>query len=170
MKRIFITVLFCITSYTSQAEELKIAEYIKVNPPSEMDLTFQVVPDYSPDEEILLIWNGDELDYLVVTDRERGGQKHELYWRMILKEFQKSSGRKKVKISNEGELTTKSGLKVSYKTVEWFSEGDKSVQMLSLVVGRKDAYWLIVNSTNEDMARITESFKRILETIELTRG
>ncbi|WNZ54359.1 hypothetical protein QT397_15835 [Microbulbifer sp. MKSA007] len=79
-------------------------------------------------------------------------------------------GPKKVKTSNEGELTTKSGLKVSYKTVEWFSEGDKSVQMLSLVVGRKDAYWLIVNSTNEDMARITESFKRILETIELTRG
>jgi hypothetical protein len=53
----------------AQAQSLVLPGGIAVDPAPPLDLTFQVVPSYDPDEKVLAGWAGDKLLYLVTMER-----------------------------------------------------------------------------------------------------
>lgn len=66
-------VLFIFLAFLShahaQAQPLLLPSGIAVDPAPPLDLTFQVVPSYDPDEEVLAGWAGDKLLYFVTVEK-----------------------------------------------------------------------------------------------------
>lgn len=68
-------VLLTVVAFVSQAQaqSLVLPAGIAVDPSPPLDVTFQVVPSYDPDEKVLAGWEGDKLLYFVTVDKMPAG-------------------------------------------------------------------------------------------------
>ncbi|MEM1263709.1 MAG: hypothetical protein AAGH76_15020 [Pseudomonadota bacterium] len=148
----------------ANAQEWQIADNLVVTATSAVDATFQVYPDFDPNEPLLHGWRGEDLEYLVVVDKQPGGQKERLYWDGVLDELKAQSDDGNVTVLAEGSYANAAGTTMTYKLLEWQDEQEPTIQALHLVVGKRDAFWLMASSLTGDIDYMTE------QTILLFRG
>jgi len=149
---------------TAWSEIWKIGETLEVNP-SQLDVTFQVLPDYDPVEKLVHGWRGDELHYLILVDQQPGGKKPEKYWKGMLKELKRGADNRKIKVISEGVYSGASVHEISYKLLTWVSEGEPTTQMYNLVVGNKRSYWVIATPFSEDVDYMVTGTKALLSSL-----
>ena len=162
MKAIFIIFVLFFSS-SAFSESWNIGKSLKVKPLN-LDVTFQVFPDYDPEEKLIHGWKGEELHYLILVDQQPGGKKIEKYWKGMLKELKKDSDNRKVKTLSEGVYSDASNNDISYKLLSWLSEGDTIVQMYNLVVGKENSYWVIATPFSDEFDYMINQTKALLAT------
>ena len=160
MKALFILTFF-VFSASVWSEPWMIGKTLEVNP-SEMDVTFQIFPDYDPAEKLVHGWKGEELYYLILVDQQPGGEKSQKYWSGILEEIKSGADDRKVAVLSEGVYSGASNKEISYKLLSWVSEGDTTTQMYNLVVGKKTSYWVIATPFSDDFEYMVNETKNLL--------
>ncbi len=166
MKHVLLALTLCL-SLTAFAETWDIGETLQFTPGSEMDVTFQTLPDYSETENLIHGWKGDDLHYVVLIDQQSGGKKHSKYWKGLMREMKSQSDNKKVEVLAEGSMNTDAGSEVSYKLFSWLSEGETTVQMSSLIVGKKYAYWLLSTPFSDDVDYMVAETKLLIKAVTI---
>ena len=152
------------------AETWNLDKYIQVSPPDGADVTFQIFEAYDPKEKILMGWNGYDLEYMFVVDRQPGGKKDSIYWNGLERELKNSSDNKRLKTLSKGKYKTNSGLAVNYKIYSWATEGESYIQMANLIKNKNIAYWVLVSPTENDRYKDVEKKAiHILKTSRLSR-
>ena len=170
MKKYVFILAFMLIAQVASAETYKIGKYIEVTPPKGVDVTFQIFEAFDPKEKVLMGWNGEELEYLFVTEKDPAGYKESSYWKGIEKELKKGTDNKKVKIVSEGKYKTDSGVKARYKIYSWVSDGEESVQMANLIKNKKIAQWVLVTPIdNSKINAVAKKAIKILKTSKLTK-
>ena len=86
MKKYLFILAFILIAQIASAETYKIGKYIEVTPPKGIDVTFQIFEAFDPKEKVLMGWNGEELEYMFVTEKDPGGYKESSYWKGLEKE------------------------------------------------------------------------------------
>ncbi len=166
MKRVLIALVLCLSAAVS-AESWTIGQNLQVTPGSDMDVTFQVLAEYNPNENLVHGWKGDELHYVVIVDQQPGGKKPSRYWKGILKEMKKEADDRKIKVLSEGTVTTQDNAEISYKLLSWLSDGETSIKMHNLIVAKKYAYWMLVSPFSDDVDYMVSETKSLLKTTVL---
>jgi CDP-glycerol glycerophosphotransferase (TagB/SpsB family) len=127
-----------------------------------LDVTFQVFPDFDPDENLVHGWKGDDLHFLLLVDEQPGGHKTDKYWRGMLEEIRNGSDDKSVTVLSEGAYSGASAKQISYKLLSWVSDGDTTIQMYNLINGKRRSYWVISTPFSEDLDYMLEETKKLL--------
>jgi hypothetical protein len=70
--RIVLFILFALVSQ-AQAQSFVLPGGIAVDPSPPLDVTYQIVPSYDPDEKVLAGWEGDKLLYFVTVEKLPAG-------------------------------------------------------------------------------------------------
>ena len=170
MRKYVFTLAFMLIAQVASAETYQIGKYLQVSPPKGVDVTFQIFEAYDPKEKILMGWNGEDLEYMFVVDKDPGGKKDSLYWKGLERELKKDADNKKLKIVSEGKYTTNSGVRASYKIYSWVSDGEEYVQMANLIKNKKIAHWVLVSPTeNKNINTVAKKAIQILKTSKLTK-
>ena len=168
MKKIIAVTLILLFTSIARAEGWKLGQFISVKPPADLDLTFQVMEAYDPNEEILVGWIGEELDFLMVVDEQPGGLDNKAYWRGLENEYKKITDDGKLNVLKEGQYETDLGVPVSYKVFLWVSDGERNLQIIHLVKNQQIAYWVMLSPQSIERADLNlESSIKVLKTAQL---
>lgn len=65
MSRIASFFAFCLLCCAGYAQPLQLAAGITVEPPEQVELTYQIIPSYDEKAKVLAAWDGDKLKYFV---------------------------------------------------------------------------------------------------------
>ncbi len=160
--RVLLFVIVFMFSGSLFAETWRIGKTIEVSS-SNLDVTFQVFPDFDPNEELVHGWKGEDLQYLVLVDQQPGGLEANKYWKGMLKEIKNDADNKKVTIISEGTISGASNNEISYKLLRWLSEGDEMTTMYYLVAGQKYTYWVSAISFTNEITYMEEQTKTLLK-------
>ncbi len=168
MKKMIVGVVVCLLSMQAFSEDWNLTRQLMVSPSGDMDVTFQVIEGFDPDEKLLVGWVGEDMDYAFVVDEQPGGQKEGKHWKGIEKELMSSADSKKLEVLNEGQYTTDLGLPVNYKIYSWLDGGEEYTQVFHLLKTEKVAYWVVVNPLdNARLMSILDDSIKILKTAEI---
>ena len=167
---VFTTLMLLLFSFSSIAEESvdewQLGKFITVAPKG-LDVTFQLLEEYDPNQKLVMGWNGEESLFTMVVDEQPGGEKVELYWKGILQEMKKTSA---IDVAHEGNFTSNSGLEITYKVIALNIDGQPVLQIYYLVRNDKIAYWAIAHVSDiETVNAAYQQSARVLKTVRLTK-
>jgi len=167
---LFTTIVLLLTSFSPMSEESnsewQLGKYITVAPKG-LDVTFQLLEEYDPEQKLVMGWNGEESLFTMIVDEQPGGEKVELYWKGILKEMKKASA---IDVAHEGSFKSNSGLEITYKVIALSIDGQPTLQIYYLIKNDKIAYWAIAHVSNlETVNEAYQQSARVLKTVQLTK-
>lgn len=145
--------------------EISLQKNLHVNLPENIDITFQVIPEYSDSEEVICGWLESELKYIITADDPPGGMVHENYWSGMLETLKGNSDNRILKIIASDEYESLFGERITCKIFQTTLDGDEHNHILHLIVGEHIAYWVITVFIN-----ITDIFKTNSEVKEILKG
>lgn len=137
--------------------------------PDALDLTFQMIPEFSEDQELICSWDGDDISYFLTADDQPGGYEHSHYWASIENTLRGSSSDNKVKTMKTGTYNTDDGTEISYRIYKHTQMGEEDIQIYHLINNQNIAYWVITTLLSVgDIFKVNNEIISILKTAELT--
>ena len=80
LKRILLIIGVLLSGHTLAQDTWTLAKGLTVVPPADLDLTFQVIEDYDPNQKLLVGWQGEDLLYAFAIDKQPGGLPTKTYF------------------------------------------------------------------------------------------
>lgn len=122
-------------------QAIRLARFLTVDVPEDLDVTFQIFPHYSEEENVLCGWDGDKLIYAVATDEQPGGYSNAEYWGGMLDAF-KADENVGVSVVKEGIYECMLGAGVEYKIFKMQAGEEVTHQIMCLISDQRVAYWV----------------------------
>lgn len=168
MKWLFGLALVFLCSAHVHAIEWKIGKHVTVSPSDDMDVTFQIFEEFDPNEEVLLGWNGDVLEYMMTVDEQPSGYSSEQYWQGLIREYQAMVPEQNLTISQAQNFTNDYHGHSTFKVLSWQEDGEEYTQLIGLVLGQKYAYWFIVQPWMESgLDEVKHETLRLMQSAEI---
>lgn len=154
----------------SLAHGLALPGGITVEPPSSLDLTYQVVSDYDPVEKVLAGWAGDKLQYFVSVEKlPPGWTDHAKYFQGLVRDF-RAAGRS-VETAGSGSYATASTLSGRYLLIRSrpSSQAAPTSQTVHFITDGKVTFVAIATLTEKDAeARMVEETQLLFRSASLS--
>ncbi len=153
---------FMLMGVNAYAEEWRVADHPTFTPPTNLDVTFQVLPEVDPNRKLVLGWKGHELCYLIRVKNQPGHVTQQQYWELFMNTM-KERCNDQVSILYEGEYKTLNGKDVTHKTIEYTCDGEKATQVYSLLIVSRAAYLVIGTSTDGDIPYMSDGISLLMK-------
>ena len=149
---------------------IKLEKHLKVSLPESLDVTFQLFPEFSEEQEIICGWNDEDISYLLTADDQPGGREHQYYWSSMENALRISSSDNKIKILKSGEYQTNSNEKITFKIYKRKQMGDEEIQIQHLISNDFIAYWVLALIVDVgDIFKVNSEIVEILKTAEIIK-
>jgi len=149
-------------------KNIKIKENLFIDLPDHLDLTFQILSDYSEEEKVLCGWNGDDLQYALIVDDQPGGIDHDVYWNGLLEELYKDSDTGTVNTIASGDYKNSNAHRITYKALKTISDDEEVNHLFYLIVGETIAYWIItIFMSATDLFKVNGEVRALVENLRL---
>jgi len=150
--------------------KVNIEKHLSVELPQSLDLTFQIFPAYSEEDEIICGWAGEQLVYLLTADEQPGGFDDEFYWSGMEKTLRESTPSRNFSTLKKGSYLTNSNHPVSYPVYKRKFMGEDEIYLYHLIKNEKIAYWVMATVINlSDIFKISSEVNIIMKTAILTK-
>lgn len=151
MKLLRIVAIFLMTLFArAEANPLVLSSGIAVKPAASLDLTYQVIPDYDPNEKVIARWDGDKLAYFLTVEKlPPGWLNPEQYFTGFMRDM-RDSGRKIEQLSTgkyKG-VASISGQFIEFRS-KAASEDSGSTQVVHFLTDGKVSFVAVATATGK---------------------
>lgn len=150
---------------------VKLEEHLSIVLPEELDLTYQILPEYSAEQAVVCGWNADGLCYLLTADEQPGGVDHALHWQGLESFLKSSSSDNKIKVLKSGDYRSNEGLEISYRIYKRMQMGAEELLIFHLILNAAIGYWVMPGLAQaSDVFIVHNQITKILKSARLTKS
>jgi hypothetical protein len=141
------------------AQSQVVANGLEIELLEQLDLTYQIIPDYDEREYVLAGWDGEDLQYFSTFSKlPPGWLESEKWFAGFKRDIENAGGGKPIEILDQGNYKTDGNYTVHYLEYRFTLEGepDTQHQIASFMADSRNSYLVsttLINKANADQMR-----------------